>query len=94
MHAEAAEPWGGPWSRWRETEDREDASVPRTRVLYLSPSGKPFDQAFAQDLAGERELVLLCGRYEGIDQRVVDATRRRVTIGDYVLSSANRGPRS
>lgn len=60
----------------------------RPRVVYLSPSGRKFDQAFARELAGERELVLLCGRYEGIDQRVVDAyVDDEVSIGDYVLSS-------
>jgi len=58
------------------------------RVIYLSPSGRPFDQALAKDLAGERELVLLCGRYEGIDQRVIDMyIDDEVSVGDYVLSS-------
>ncbi len=58
------------------------------RVVYLSPSGRPFDQAFARELAAEPELVLLCGRYEGIDQRVIDAyVDDEVSIGDYVLSS-------
>jgi tRNA (guanine37-N1)-methyltransferase len=60
----------------------------KPRVVYLSPSGKPFDQAFARTLAGERELILLCGRYEGMDQRVIDAyVDDEVSIGDYVLSS-------
>ena len=59
-----------------------------TRVIYLSPSGRPFDQALAWELAGERDLVLLCGRYEGIDQRVIDLyIDDEVSVGDYVLSS-------
>jgi tRNA (guanine37-N1)-methyltransferase len=58
------------------------------RVIYLSPSGRPFDQALARELAGEQELVLLCGRYEGIDQRVIDLyIDDEVSVGDYVLSS-------
>lgn len=65
---------------------RAEAAGPR--VVYLSPSGRPFDQAFARSLAGEPELVLLCGRYEGLDQRVIDAyVDDEVSIGDYVLSS-------
>jgi tRNA (guanine37-N1)-methyltransferase len=60
----------------------------RYRVIYLSPSGRPFNQALAQELARERELVLLCGRYEGIDQRVIDRyIDDEVSVGDYVLSS-------
>ena len=69
----------------KTAETRENAS-PRT--LYLSPSGKPFTQPFACELANEREIVLLCGRYEGIDQRVIDLyIDDEVSVGDYVLSS-------
>ena len=58
------------------------------RVIYLSPSGKPLDQALAGELAMEKELVLLCGRYEGIDQRIIDVyVDDEVSVGDYVLSS-------
>ncbi|MDR1858835.1 MAG: tRNA (guanosine(37)-N1)-methyltransferase TrmD [Treponema sp.] len=58
------------------------------RIIYLSPSGKPFDQTLARELAKERELILLCGRYEGIDQRVIDLyIDDEVSVGDYVLSS-------
>lgn len=60
-------------------------------LLVMSPAGVPFTQALAADLAREPWLVLGCGRYEGIDERVLDdaATRYRVTpvsIGDYVLA--------
>jgi tRNA (guanine37-N1)-methyltransferase len=58
------------------------------RVLYLSPSGRPFNQALARELAAVEELVLLCGRYEGIDQRIIDAyVDDEISVGDYVLSS-------
>ena len=60
----------------------------RQRVIYLSPSGRLFNQAFARELASEQELVLLCGRYEGIDQRIIDLyVDDEVSVGDYVLSS-------
>ena len=58
------------------------------RVVYLTPSGKPFTQDYAKELSGERELVFLCGRYEGLDQRVIDEyDTDEVSIGDYVMSS-------
>jgi tRNA (guanine37-N1)-methyltransferase len=65
--------------------------VPGTpRVVYLSPSGRPFDQELARDLAAEQELILLCGRYEGIDQRIIDAyADDEISVGDYVLSSGD-----
>ncbi|MDR0400430.1 MAG: tRNA (guanosine(37)-N1)-methyltransferase TrmD [Treponema sp.] len=58
------------------------------RVIYLSPSGRPFTQTLAGELASCRELVLLCGRYEGIDQRIIDLyIDDEISVGDYVLSS-------
>jgi len=61
---------------------------PRKKVVYLSPSGRALSQALAWELAAEDELVLLCGRYEGIDQRVIDLyVDEEVSVGDYVLSS-------
>jgi len=58
------------------------------RVIYLSPSGKPFNQETARELAKEQELVLICGRYEGIDQRIIDRyVDDEISVGDYVLSS-------
>lgn len=59
----------------------------RGRVVLLSPAGRRFDQAMAGRLAGETALTLVCGRYEGVDQRVADlAVDEEVSIGDYVLS--------
>ncbi len=58
------------------------------RVVYPTPSGRLFDQSVASELALERELVLICGRYEGIDQRIIDMyVDDELSIGDYVLSS-------
>jgi tRNA (guanine37-N1)-methyltransferase len=66
----------------------EEGGPPCPRVIYLSPSGRPFDQALAAELAREGELVLLCGRYEGIDQRIIDRyVDDEISVGDYVLSS-------
>jgi len=70
------------------TEDTELHGGKSQRVIYLTPSGRPFNQGLARELAGEQELVLLCGRYEGIDQRVIDLyIDDEVSVGDYVLSS-------
>ncbi|MDR1950288.1 MAG: tRNA (guanosine(37)-N1)-methyltransferase TrmD [Spirochaetaceae bacterium] len=58
------------------------------RVIYLSPSGRPFTQELARELARLDELILLCGRYEGIDQRIIDLyVDEEISVGDYVLSS-------
>ncbi len=59
----------------------------RVRTVYLTPQGRPFTQALAEELSGEEELVLLCGHYEGIDQRVLEeVVTDYVSIGDYVLT--------
>jgi tRNA (guanine37-N1)-methyltransferase len=64
------------------------SSFPVPRVIYLSPSGRTFNQELARELAAEKELVLICGRYEGIDQRIIDRyVDDEISIGDYVLSS-------
>jgi tRNA (guanine37-N1)-methyltransferase len=57
------------------------------RVFYLSPKGKKFDQTLAQDLSKEKSISLICGHFEGVDERVL-ATRNieEISIGDYVLS--------
>ena len=59
----------------------------RPRVVYLTPQGKFFNQEMAKELAKERDLVFLCGHYEGIDERVLDEiVTDYVSIGDYVLT--------
>jgi tRNA (guanine37-N1)-methyltransferase len=68
--------------------DRVAPAASRPRTIYLSPSGRLLNQALAQDLAREEHLILVCGRYEGIDQRVIDSyVDDEISIGDYVLSS-------
>ena len=56
------------------------------QVLMLSPRGRPFTQGLARELAGFSSLALVCGRYEGIDERVRDFVDGELSIGDYVLS--------
>lgn len=59
----------------------------RRRVIALAPGGRQFDETFANDLAGEPEITLLCGRYEGFDERVHEHLASDVlSIGPYVLS--------
>lgn len=57
------------------------------KVIYMSPQGKTLTQAKVKELAKEKELVILCGHYEGIDQRVIDEiVDEEISIGDYVLT--------
>lgn len=57
------------------------------RVILLSPAGRRLDQALVRELAAEPWLVLICGRYEGVDERVVEGLpAEEVSVGDYVLS--------
>lgn len=70
-----------------EAEGAASAQPKRTRVIYLSPQGQTFSQEMAQELAEEEDLVLLCGHYEGIDERVLEEiVTDYVSIGDYVLT--------
>jgi tRNA (guanine37-N1)-methyltransferase len=64
-----------------------DAQRPgRRRVILTSPQGRRFTQDVAKELSGDAHLVLLCGRYEGIDERVRTRVDEELSIGDYVLS--------
>jgi tRNA (guanine37-N1)-methyltransferase len=59
----------------------------RGRTILLSPAGKPLDQALVKELASEPRLILICGRYEGVDERVTEGLpAEEISIGDYVLS--------
>lgn len=65
----------------------EEKCGKKPRVIYMSPQGRTFSQSMAQELAKEEELVLLCGHYEGIDERVLEeVVTDYVSIGDYVLT--------
>ena len=57
------------------------------RIFYLSPRGKKFDQKFARDLSKEKSISLICGHFEGVDERILDTRNiEEISIGDYVLS--------
>ncbi len=83
-------PYGGGAGMVMRADIIEKAllSIPSPgRKIYLSPRGKPLTQALVQKLSEEPQITLLCGRYEGVDQRVLDACEfEEVSIGDYVLS--------
>ena len=65
----------------------ESLDPDRGRALLLSPAGRRLDQAFVRELAEEEHLTFLCGRYEGVDERVVEGLpAEEVSIGDYVLA--------
>ncbi len=57
------------------------------RVFYLSPKGKKFDQKLAQDLSKEKSVALICGHFEGVDERVLNTRNiEEISVGDYILS--------
>jgi len=62
-------------------------SSPNTKVIYLSPQGKKLDQKLVEELATFESITMLCGRYEGIDERVIENDIDfEISIGDYVIS--------
>ena len=70
-----------------EVEVLESEGKKSPRVIYLSPIGKVFNQSLAEELAKEEELILLCGHYEGIDERVLEEiVTDYISVGDYVLT--------
>jgi tRNA (guanine37-N1)-methyltransferase len=84
------EPWGLALDEVLGVSPDTDATSNAT-VIFTSPAGEVFNQALAYELAQEERIVFACGRYEGIDQRVVDyatskAKVRLISIGDYVLN--------
>ncbi len=83
------EPWGDALDSILYASEARGVAEPV--IIFPSPAGELFTQAMAQEFATERQLIFGCGRYEGIDQRVVDyaSTRARVrlvSMGDYVLN--------
>lgn len=68
-----------------------EAAGEADEVILLSPAGEPLTQALAEELARKAHLVLVCGRYEGIDARVEHFITREVSIGDYVLMGGELG---
>ena len=81
------EPWGAAIDELLEGE----AEPADATIIFTSPAGEVFNQELAYELADEKRIIFACGRYEGIDQRVVDyagtrAKVRLISIGDYVLN--------
>ncbi|WP_372747235.1 tRNA (guanosine(37)-N1)-methyltransferase TrmD [Litorivivens sp.] len=86
-------PYGGGPGMVMKTEPLSDAigaarqALPKARVAYLSPQGRTLDQAALAELAQREEWILLAGRYEGVDERLIQAeVDEEWSIGDYVLS--------
>lgn len=87
-------PYGGgegmvlkPEPIFRAVEKCQERSGSRPHVILLSPQGATFDQEKAKELSLKQHLVLVCGRYEGVDQRVADSlVDEEISIGDFVLS--------
>ena len=66
----------------------ESLRTPDAKVLLMTPQGRPFIQKTAEVLAKERHIIILCGHYEGVDHRVVEAlVDEEISIGDYVLTN-------
>ncbi|GAA3651040.1 tRNA (guanosine(37)-N1)-methyltransferase TrmD [Asaccharospora irregularis] len=65
----------------------ETNNIEKPRVIYLTPKGKVYKQSIAQDISKEEDIILLCGHYEGIDERILELiVTDEVSIGDYVLT--------
>jgi len=86
-------PYGGGPGMLMKTEPLEKAimaareALPGAKVIYLSPQGKPMDQLAINRLAAQESFILLCGRYEGIDERVIEAqVDEELSLGDFVIS--------
>ncbi|MCX7786858.1 MAG: tRNA (guanosine(37)-N1)-methyltransferase TrmD [Spirochaetes bacterium] len=66
----------------------EASGAEQYRTIFPTPSGRLFHQSYATELAQEKTLIFICGRYEGIDQRIIDLyVDDEISIGDYILSS-------
>ncbi|MCR5614384.1 tRNA (guanosine(37)-N1)-methyltransferase TrmD [Treponema sp.] len=85
-------PYGGGAGQLMMTEPLgralDSVKASKKHVIYVTPGGKQFTQAKALELSRKDELVIICGRYEGIDQRIIDYyVDDEISIGDYVMSS-------
>lgn len=85
------EPYGGGVGMLLKPEPIFDAVeslpvLPRREVLLMTPQGQPMQQALFQELATYDQLVIICGHYEGVDERVLNLVTREVSLGDFVLT--------
>src|SRR5687768_5852283 len=69
-----------------ETLEAEDGTLPRALRILLTPQGTPFSQSVAARLAQEEALLLVCGRYEGFDERVRSYVDEEISLGDFVMT--------
>ncbi len=82
-----AEPLEKALNAARQRQKSSGVNVKQTKVVYLSPQGRPLNHRLVMELAGLQGLVLLAGRYEGVDERLIArAVDDEISIGDYVLS--------
>ena len=78
---------GGPGMIMKvDVLDRALQSLPAAYKILLTPQGKTFNQALAQKLSQEKQLILICGHYEGYDERIRQLADEEISIGDYVLT--------
>ena len=70
-----------------KTDAKRDQKCNRSHVVYLSPQGKTLTAAKCQELSTKEHLVLLCGHYEGVDERALKEIDEEISIGDYVLTN-------
>ena len=84
------EPYGGGQGMLLRAQPIFDAmdSIEQTnpRVILLDPAGRRFDQAFAEDLSKEEQLIFICGHYEGYDERIKSLVTDEISLGDFVLT--------
>ena len=70
------------YNAYKSIKQKENA-----RIIYLSPKGKKLNQKKVEELSKEKQIILICGHYEGVDQRVIDLIQpEEISIGDYVLT--------
>lgn len=82
-----AQPVYDAWKAVAGKIDEKGGKGCKTKVIYVTPQGRTFHQAMAKELAGEEDLIFLCGHYEGVDERVLEEiVTDFVSIGDYVLT--------
>lgn len=84
------EPYGGGQGMLLRAQPIFDAmeqiSAKKPRVILLDPAGRRFDQAYAEELAQEEELIFICGHYEGYDERIKTLVTDEISLGDFVLT--------
>lgn len=73
------------WKALRDIKS-QGQKVTRSKVILLTPQGKKLDQSLVKKLAKEKRLVLICGHYEGVDERVRELADAEISIGDYILT--------